>query len=417
MKPNTQSIHIGQYSYDLPQNRIAKYPLPNRDESKLLIYTNNKISHTQFKQIPGYLPENSLLVFNNTKVIRARMLFFKPSGAAIEIFCLEPVEPVTYESNFAQTSRVVWKCLVGNSKKWKTGKLSRTILRENKEVEISIERKGNQQSPQNIEFQWKDSSVTFARILNSFGTTPIPPYLNRDAEPIDKTRYQTVYSKKNGSVAAPTSGLHFTDHVLDEIKTLGIKTEELTLHIGAGTFQPVKSETIGGHDMHTERVSVNVETLKQLHHFADSIIAVGTTSVRTLESLYHLANKLYNKNNDTKNLFVNQWQPYNNENNISSARAIEILIEYAEKNNMEKIDFNTQIIIIPGYCFKLTKGMITNFHQPRSTLLLLIAAYVGNRWKEIYNYAMKNDFRFLSYGDSSLLLQGDSFSDDCLVLK
>lgn len=406
MSQEYKNISMESYDYPLPDERIAKFPLPQRDTSKLLLYKGGVISEDKFNTLPTHLPQNSLLVFNNTRVIQARLHFQKESGASIEIFCLEPSDPVDYALSFQSTESCVWDCLVGNSKKWKEGKLTREVHVDGAIVKFSAERITTG-SPQQIRFSWDNTSVTFARLLDAVGELPIPPYLNREAEESDKTTYQTVYSKIEGSVAAPTAGLHFTPQVFASLAESGIETAEVTLHVGAGTFRPVKSETIGGHDMHTELISVPLEIIEKIANTTRTIIAVGTTSVRTLESLYHIGVALGRNPENPQSLKVSQWQPYDYPSEISRQEAFRNIADYLKHNNLTHLVTSTQIIIVPGYQFKVVDGIITNFHQPKSTLLLLVSAYIGGgeKWREIYDYALANNFRFLSYGDSSLLLK------------
>ncbi|MCL1944122.1 MAG: S-adenosylmethionine:tRNA ribosyltransferase-isomerase [Candidatus Azobacteroides sp.] len=395
-------IHIENYTYHLPDNRIAKFPLKKRDDSKLLVYKNGEISETVFNRIADEIPENSLLIFNNTKVIQARLHFQKETGAKIEIFCLEPVEPTEYELIFQQTGTCVWLCMVGNLKKWKSGNLYQHIEIGNRSVCLQATWKEKRGDSFLIEFSWDNSSVSFAEILETAGELPIPPYLNRKTEEADKKTYQTVYSKIKGSVAAPTAGLHFTQDVFDRLKTKNVVCEELTLHVGAGTFRPVKSGLIADHEMHTEFFSVKKQTIEKLITHRGKIIAVGTTTVRTLESLYYLGKMLEN-NPETSVLKVSQWMPYESPDNISKEKALQNLLDYSEKIKSDTLVASTQIMIVPGYRFKTIDGMITNFHQPQSTLLLLVSAFLDGNWKMVYDYALSHDFRFLSYGDSSLL--------------
>ncbi|MBE6299597.1 MAG: S-adenosylmethionine:tRNA ribosyltransferase-isomerase [Bacteroidales bacterium] len=405
MDKEYKKISMESYDYPLPDERIAKFPLPQRDTSKLLLYKGGVISEDKFNALPSHLPENSLLIFNNTRVIQARLHFQKESGASIEIFCLEPHTPVDYALSFQSTTECIWECLVGNSKKWKEGKLTRTITLDGETVNFSAERIGIG-SPQPIRFSWDNPSFTFARLLDAAGELPIPPYLNRDAEESDKTTYQTVYSKIEGSVAAPTAGLHFTPQVFDALRDSGTETAEVTLHVGAGTFRPVKSDTIGGHDMHTELISVPLEVIEKIATTNRTVIAVGTTSVRTLESLYHIGVALGREPQNPESLKVSQWQPYDSPSEISRSEAFHNIVNYLKKNGLMQLVTSTQIIIVPSYKFRVVDGIITNFHQPKSTLLLLVSAYIGGeRWREIYDYALANNFRFLSYGDSSLLLR------------
>ena len=402
---DTQHIHIKDFSYDLPDERIAKYPLQERDSSKLLVYDRGKISEDSFRSLPDYLPEGALMVFNNTKVIQARLHFRKNGdGALIEVFCLEPALPAEYQQNFNTRGSVEWYCIIGNLKKWKQGKLIKDIIIGTETVTLSCERKGTHGTSHVVEFTWT-GNYTWAEILDAVGELPIPPYLNRKTEEQDKTTYQTVYSKIKGSVAAPTAGLHFTERVLQDIESRGIEREEVTLHVGAGTFKPVKSEEIGGHDMHTEHIAVRKETIESLIRHNGEAIAVGTTSVRTLESLYYMGILAMEGKED---LHVKQWMPYaeHGEEYAEPAvtEALRALLDYMEVRNMDVLHSSTQIIIAPGYKYKIVKRMITNFHQPQSTLLLLVSAFVDGDWKKIYDYALAHDFRFLSYGDSSILI-------------
>ena len=405
---NTRHIRIKDYSYDLPDERIAKFPLPQRDKSKLLVYNHGKLSQDVFSNITRYLPKGALMVFNNTKVIQARLHFRKETGSLIEIFLLEPALPADYEQMFQTTGACSWYCMVGNLKKWKAGALTTTVEIPGKgTVLLTAERDLSCQTALKIDFKWTGNDrLSFAELLDIVGELPIPPYLNRNTQESDKTTYQTVYSKIKGSVAAPTAGLHFTQNVLADIDSHGIDREELTLHVGAGTFKPVKSEEIEGHAMHTEYVCIRRTTLEKLLQHNCEAIAVGTTSVRTLESLYYMGCKLKaNPNATPEQLHVNQWEPYDQTAaNITPTEAIGELIAYLDRNNLPSLHSSTQIIIAPGYEYKIVKRLITNFHQPQSTLLLLVSAFVGGNWKAIYRYALDNDFRFLSYGDSSILI-------------
>ena len=403
--PALQNIYIQDFDYNLPDERIAKFPVSPRDSSKLLIRKNNQISETTFNRLSEYIPENSLLVFNNTKVIQARMIFQKETGAQIEIFCLEPDEPSDYAQSFIQNKSCSWIGLVGNSKRWKSGKLYKTF--QGKETtQISAERIESYGETHLIRFEWDNPNLSFADILEQFGELPIPPYLNRKTEESDKETYQTVYSKIKGSVAAPTAGLHFTENVFDSLKKKNIDFEELTLHVGAGTFKPVKSEIIAEHEMHTEHISVEKETIEKLIEKEGKIIAVGTTSVRTLESLYYIGNLLEQNPDISPDEFsVTQWMPYSESSEqLTTNQALKNILDYLNKKHLKQLTSQTQILIAPGYSFKIVNGIITNFHQPKSTLLLLISAFVEGKWKDIYDYALSNDFRFLSYGDSSLLM-------------
>lgn len=397
-----RDIQMQEYFYDLPDERIAKYPLQKRDESKLLLYKGGEISTKVFKELPSVLPGGTLLVFNNTKVIQARLHFQKESGGVVEVFCLDPVEPSDYQLSFSATGKCVWRCMIGRLKLWKSGALHKQCVIDGKPVTLSAVKLDSSGMVHNVEFSWDASDVSFAEILDSLGELPIPPYLNRKSEESDKRTYQTVYSKIKGSVAAPTAGLHFTEKVLEELDAKGIGRAELTLHVGAGTFYPVKSDAIGGHDMHTEVIEVPLATLKRIRASIGNIIAVGTTSVRTLESLYFMGRRLLSGNDE---MFVSQWEPYDTAiGEVRTEEAFDALIGYLERNGMERLHGSTQIIIVPGYKLHVVRALVTNFHQPKSTLLLLIAAFIGDDWRKVYEYAMKNGYRFLSYGDSSLLI-------------
>ncbi len=401
---NTKEIHISDYTYDLPDERIAKFPKAERDHSKLLLYKHGEVGEDVFYNLPKHLPQGALMVMNNTRVIQARLHFRKETGALIEIFLLEPAEPADYEQMFQQTKRCAWLCLVGNQKKWKEGALTRELRIKNEELRVSATRKGEVGTSQLIEFEWT-GNVSFAEVIDVMGELPIPPYLNRETQESDKTTYQTVYSKIKGSVAAPTAGLHFTERVLNDIDARGIEREEVTLHVGAGTFRPVKSETIGEHPMHTEYIAVHRHTIERLLAHNGEAIAVGTTSVRTLESLYYMGLKLEtNPGLSAEDLHVHQWEPYEQAANIAPMKALQNLLAWYDENGETVLHSSTQIIIAPGYNYKIVKMLITNFHQPQSTLLLLVSAFVHGDWHKIYDYALTHDFRFLSYGDSSLLI-------------
>ena len=403
---NSNPILIDDYDYALPDERIAKYPLKERDQSKLLVYRDGQISEDIFLNAVSHLPENALLVYNNTKVIHARLLFQKSTGAQIEVFCLEPLTPSDYALSLGSTDGCSWKCMVGNLKKWKQGNLIRNISINGQSCQITaslIESAGNTHQ---IRFEWDNTLISFAEILDNAGELPIPPYLHRKTEESDKTTYQTIYSKIKGSVAAPTAGLHFTNQVLDSLKQKNIQTGELTLHVGAGTFQPVKAADIADHEMHAEVISVKKETIEKLLLHAGNVIAVGTTSVRTLESLYFIGIQILNdKVAPDKLIRVEQWEPYQQKTDISTEMALRAILNYLNNHQLTVLHAQTQIIIHPGYVFRVIRGMFTNFHQPRSTLLLLVSAFTGENWKKIYDYALSHDFRFLSYGDSSLLLK------------
>jgi S-adenosylmethionine:tRNA ribosyltransferase-isomerase len=398
------SLKISDFTYDLSDSKIAKYPLAERDKSKLLVWQNGQIAESVFKNCAEFIPENAQLIFNNTRVIHARMFFRKETGSKIEIFCLEPVEPRDYQIAFQEKEQVVWKCMVGNSKKWKSGILTREIEIAEEKIMLRAEKTAQFENTFHVKFNW-DKPYSFGEIIEQAGILPIPPYLNRETEDSDEETYQTVYAKIDGSVAAPTAGLHFTDSVLNELKLKSISEKEITLHVGAGTFQPVKSETIDGHTMHREVVVIPKNIIEGFVQNPDKIIAVGTTSVRSLESLYWLGLQMENNSFNPNNPELLQWEPYEKEAKISIKKAFQNIVDYLNETRRETIQFSTQIIILPGYDFKVISGMFTNFHQPQSTLLLLIAAFLGNDWKKVYDYALANNFRFLSYGDSNLYLR------------
>ena len=446
MSLDPRHIHISDYTYDLPDERIAKFPIAGRDHSKLLVYNKGEVGEDVFYHLPDYLPKGALMVFNNTKVIQARMHFRKadangePTGALIEVFLLEPAEPADYEQMFQTTGHCAWYCLVGNLKKWKEGALTREIRIENLElrdgqkqnviVRVKATRGPIHGTSHRIDFEWEildpetlsilnscvpsvasdqgsSAKFSFAELVDAMGELPIPPYLNRETQDSDKTTYQTVYSKIKGSVAAPTAGLHFTPEVLADLDAHGIEREELTLHVGAGTFKPVKSEEMEGHEMHTEYISVRRQTIAGLLHHDCKAIAVGTTSVRTLESLYYMGLKLIANPHLTEDqLHVSQWEPYHNGDcpQCDAQRSLQALLDWMDARGLEVLHSSTQIIICPGYDYKIVRMLVTNFHQPQSTLLLLVSAFVGGDWRKIYDYALSHDFRFLSYGDSSLLI-------------
>ncbi len=399
----TQKIRIEEYTYDLPDNKIAKYPLENRSDSKLLVYDKD-IREDKFCNIASLLPCNSLLLFNNTKVIQARLMFQKETGAKVEVFCLEPIEPADISMAFQAKQNAVWKCIVGNSKKWKDGTLNKIVNINGSEVCLSISRKEILEDAQIIAFSWNNADVTFGDLLDAMGDTPIPPYLNRKSEELDTHRYQTVYSNHKGSVAAPTAGLHFTENILSKIAANNIKTGHVTLHVGAGTFKPVKSDSIGDHEMHIEHFFVDVDTLNVILEYEGNITSTGTTTVRTLESLYWLGVKILEGSDE---FFINQWDAYSLPQHYSLKEAMGGLKEYLSNLDKTTLESYTGILIAPGYEFKVIDRLITNFHQPNSTLLLLVSAFTkDDNWKKIYDYALHNDFRFLSYGDSSLLYKG-----------
>jgi S-adenosylmethionine:tRNA ribosyltransferase-isomerase len=408
---NPKHIHISDYQYPLSDDRIAKFPIAQRDHSKLLVYRHGEVGEDVFYHLPDYLPKGSLMVFNNTKVIQARMHFRKSTGALIEVFLLEPAEPSDYELMFQTSGHCAWYCLVGNLKKWKEGTLERTLDIENGTFTVKASRGPIHGTSYRIDFSWT-GGLSFAEVIDAMGELPIPPYLNRETQESDKTTYQTVYSKIKGSVAAPTAGLHFTEQVLQAIDSAGIDREELTLHVGAGTFKPVKSEEIEGHEMHTEFISVRRSTIQKLIDHQASAIAVGTTSVRTLESLYYMGLKvMQNPELSEEQLHVAQWEPYESEKGIvnsvkfaTAVQALKALADWMDARRLEVLHSSTQIIIAPGYDYHIVKMLVTNFHQPQSTLLLLVSAFVKGDWRKIYDYALVHDFRFLSYGDSSLLI-------------
>lgn len=407
MPKGYKNISIKDYTYDLPDEKIAKYPLENRNDSNLLYLQGNELKHTKFKSLSSFFNEGDLLVFNNAKVIQARLAFKKETGANIEIFCLEPHLPADYNLSFQSTQNCKWKCMVGNLKKWKSGALLKQIEINSIKYAVKADKLEHDGATVIVGFSWEAlepsaKELSFGNILEHIGKTPLPPYLNREAEQSDKTRYQTVYAKQKGSVAAPTAGLHFTDSVFADLDDKGIQRLELTLHVGAGTFRPVKSETIEGHEMHEEHFRVEKSFLEQIIRQKGKIIAVGTTSVRSLESLYWLGVKMINSTDHKGVLSISQWEVYSMSGAFSLNESIAALLDYLDVNEIDYLEAVTQIIIVPGYKFKVIDGLITNFHQPQSTLLLLIAAIVGDEWKKIYGYALANGFRFLSYGDSSL---------------
>jgi len=403
MIPDPSNIRIEDYTYDLPPERIAKYPLSGRDKSKLLTWQGDKINDLIFSDLPEILCPGSLLVFNNTRVIRARLLFTKESGARIEIFCLEPVSPHDFTLNLSSEHCVEWKCMVGNLKRWKNGPLISEFIIAGRKHILTADRIESEGDTFRIRFEWDGTGISFGEVLEALGHMPIPPYLDREDEESDKTSYQTTYASIEGSVAAPTAGLHFTPALLDRIDSRGIERAEVTLHVSAGTFRPVKSENIAGHRMHTEHFFVSREIIEKLKD--REVIAVGTTTVRTLESLYWLGASIANGHEpEEENLSISQWEPYENDSRENTGTMLGHILSWMEKRGRRNIEVKTDIIIIPGYRFRVIKGMITNYHQPGSTLLLLVAAFTGNSWKDIYNHALRNDYRFLSYGDSMLLL-------------
>lgn len=403
-KKEALRIKISDYNYMLPESKIAKYPLSERSQSKLLQYKNENISTKQFSEIDKLVPQGSLMLFNNTKVIHARLLFQKVTGAAIEVFCLSPKSPADYSLNFQQRGSCVWSCMIGNARRWKDEVLQLTFMLKNHEVTLSAQKISVNDQETEVKFSWSNPDYTFSELLEAAGKLPIPPYLNRESEAKDDETYQTVYSTVEGSVAAPTAGLHFTDNVMSSLAKKNIETAYVTLHVGAGTFKPVKSHEIGNHEMHTEFISVSRQTIRKLYENEADLIVVGTTSLRTVESLYYIGKKiLCNPAVQPDELLVAQWEPYEEEKPVSPKTALKAIMDYLDDKGSDQLIAATQIIIVPGYRFHFPQILITNFHQPQSTLLLLVAAFAGEKWREIYDYALQNNYRFLSYGDSSVL--------------
>ncbi|MCH3924183.1 MAG: S-adenosylmethionine:tRNA ribosyltransferase-isomerase [Bacteroidales bacterium] len=401
-----QDIAIEDFNYNLPDEYIAKFPLKKRDEAKLLVYNGKDISKTVFKNLPNLLDDDTLLVFNDTKVVYARLFFQKESGSKIEVFCLEPISCTDIQLAFNQTEEVVWKCLIGNNKKWKQGVLSRTITFDNESVTLNVERIRSEEDTWIVRFFW-DKGKSFAEIMQNFGVIPLPPYLNREAKEEDKQDYQTVYAMFDGSVAAPTAGLHFTENTFNDLKSKGIQTSFVTLHVGAGTFKPVTCATIGEHIMHTEKITIKKDVIQSLLNYIDKkIICVGTTSVRTIESIYWYGVKIIESGGKFSEIDVKQWQPYEKRQAISAKESLTVILNMMNDEKINHIYGQTQLIIAPSYEYKIIKGMVTNFHQPKSTLLLLVCAMIGEKWKEVYEYAKNNNFRFLSYGDACLFYKG-----------
>jgi S-adenosylmethionine:tRNA ribosyltransferase-isomerase len=409
MKPLNVSINfpkLEEIDYVLPEERIAKYPLENRHDSKILVYNKGSILDTNFQKISEALPKHCLLVFNDTKVIRARLIFHKKSGAPIEIFCLEPFEPAEYETAFSTTRSGKWKCLVGNLKKWKDEELLRHVIINKQEVRINARKIEVYPDCQIIEFVWSADNVSFADLLESAGETPIPPYLKRDSEPLDQYRYQTIYAQANGSVAAPTAGLHFTTDVIASIKEKGMQMLSITLHVGAGTFRPIYTDSINNHIMHSEHFIISRANIELLLQFKGNVIAIGTTSVRTLESIFWCGVKLLNnKEVFGRDIHIDQWEWTKFSGKYSVYDSLTALLHYMDKFQLSTLQGSTQLMIIPGYGFNLIDGMVSNFHQPKSTLLLLVSALIGKDWKKVYHHGLMNQYRFLSYGDSTLLLK------------
>jgi S-adenosylmethionine:tRNA ribosyltransferase-isomerase len=397
-------IRIEDFNYTLPDEKIAKYPLKKRDDSRLLIYDKGRIRETVFRKIPDFFAEDDLLVFNNTRVIQARLIFKKSTGALVEIFCLEPIDPPDYQISLQNDRNVIWQCLVGNAKRWRSGQLQKLFYHQGTEITLFAEKVERTESTWKIKFSWQPGDITFAHILDLAGLVPIPPYLKREPVADDKTMYQTVYSSRDGSVAAPTAGFHFTPEILDKLEKKGISFSELTLHVGAGTFRPVLNTDINHHVMHSEHIYFNNLNIRTLLEHKNRITTVGTTSTRSVETIYWIGCKLkYNRNVDPRNLSLDQWE----ERNIvpvDETDSLETLLDFAERQSINEFHIITRLMIIPGYRYHLTDRIITNFHQPKSSLLLMISAFTGNDWHRIYDYAMNNNFRFLSYGDSSLLM-------------
>ena len=405
MSVHPKDLTISDYTYFLPDDRIAKNPLPQRDDSKLLVYRNGTISESAYKQLASHLPNNSLLVFNNTKVVEARILFNKTTGGEIEVFCLEPDDIYAdITTAMLQKGKVLWKCLVGGAKKWKETFLTKQILDSGKVINLSVQKVERRNDYFLLELSWDDESLTFVEILHLAGLIPLPPYLNRNAEGTDKETYQTIYAKHDGSVAAPTAGLHFTIELFESLSEKGIKKEFVTLHVGAGTFKPVKAATMEEHEMHAEFIDVSIDLIKTLLESKDSIIPVGTTSLRTLETLYWLGVKINHQSDFSIEEGLGQWDAYNLPQYNSKEVALASLINWMIRQNMKQLITKTQLLIAPNYQLRIAKALITNFHQPQSTLLLLVAAIIGNDWRRMYDYALNNDFRFLSYGDGCLLI-------------
>ena len=410
MIDKVRNISIEDYDYPLPDERIAKYPLSERDASKLLVLNKDNISSSHFKDIGDFLPKDSLLIFNETKVVRARLQFTKDSGAAIEIFCLEPITGNgDYQLAFSSKSPSRWKCLVGNSRRWKNETALSLRVPESRSLSEStlyakrLEKNDNYSV---VEFSWKPAELSFAEVLEAAGEIPLPPYLHREAEESDRERYQTVFARHEGSVAAPTAGLHFTENLIDDLRSKGISFEEVTLHVGAGTFRPVSSETIGEHEMHSETIVVKKSCIENiLRNIDKTIIPVGTTSMRTIESLYWIGLMLKEEGLEERHLHLEQWFPYKERENLPSAEeSLSIILDYLKSHNLNELHATTALMIAPSCKINIAKALITNFHQPKSTLLLLVSALIGERWKEAYQYALDNDFRFLSYGDSCLFI-------------
>lgn len=403
MNSNPQSIAIADFDYPLPDDRIAKFPLERRDQSKLLVYRGGNIEESRFDHVPELLPPNTLLIFNNTKVIHARLFFRKPTGSTIEVFCLEPFQmPVAL--SFEQRGHCTWNCFIGNNKKWKEGSLTRQLDIHGQSVTLTATRRKAVGNAWIVDFDW-DGGLSFAELIDQAGVIPLPPYLHREAVSSDNERYQTVYALHQGSVAAPTAGLHFSPEVFEALRQKGIATDFITLHVGAGTFKPVSTPTIGEHEMHVEKIEIsrsNIECI--LNHLGHTVIPVGTTTVRTIESVYWFGVKL-SRNSKLDAMHVMQWDPYELESlSVSTEHAYQNVLQWMDEQGIDQLEGDTQLMIAPGYRYHVISGLITNFHQPKSTLLLLVSALVGDAWKECYRYALDHQFRFLSYGDSCLFL-------------
>lgn len=400
---DVKHISIEEYDYPLPDDRIAKYPLAERDASKLLVLKDNEIKESQFKHVGDYLPKDTLLVFNETKVIRARLQFRKATGSRIEVFCLEPEND--YQVAFSACSPVCWKCLIGNAKRWKEGPLTMALTVGGKPVTLNATRLSQNDQYAEIAFSWTPADLPFASVLEAAGEIPLPPYLHRDAEPADRDRYQTVFARYDGSVAAPTAGLHFTQPLIAALREKGFRFDEVTLHVGAGTFKPVSTETIGEHAMHSETIVVRKSLIQNLmEQFGKPIVPVGTTSTRTLESLYWIGMMLKEQGMDLRPLHVEQWYPYEEHAPLSAPEALQLIVDYLDMHGLTRLEASTALMIAPSYKMRIITGLITNFHQPKSTLLLLVSALIGERWKDCYRFALDHGFRFLSYGDSCLFL-------------
>ena len=400
-----QDIKIEDFDYPLSEDKIAKFPLKQRDEAKLLVYDGKNIKDEKFYSLPSLINSNSLLIFNDTKVVYARLFFQKETGSKIEIFCLEPVQPEDFQVSFAKTDTVKWRCLIGNNKKWKSGIISRQEIINGNIITLKANRLEAEKDTFIVEFSW-DKGLSFAEIMQSFGVIPLPPYLNREANKEDNSDYQTIYATFNGSVAAPTAGLHFTDITFQEIKNKGIETAFVTLHVGAGTFKPVTSTTIGLHQMHTEKITVQKQIIEKLLLHIGTTICVGTTSVRTIESLYWYGISLLENKMQYSEIDIKQWQPYQKHENISTKESLQAILEMMYHYKLNHVYGQTQLMIAPSYQYRIVNAMVTNFHQPKSTLLLLVSAMIGENWKNVYNHALENNYRFLSYGDACLFYKG-----------